>query len=125
MNKHTWMSILHGVITIFIIVLLSSMILALLLRMTSLTEQSISFVILILSFLALFMGGFISGSKNQEKGWLTGMTTGVAFTMLVFLVQYLGYQTSFSVEQLLYHAGYILSAIIGGMLGVNIRSRKA
>ncbi|WLR49986.1 TIGR04086 family membrane protein [Bacillus tianshenii] len=121
MGKHTWMAVLYGIIAIVVIVLVSSMILSLLLKMTNLTEQSLAWVILVLSFLALFIGGFISGGKNKEKGWLTGAGTGALFTGLVFLIQYLGYQSAFSMEQMLYHLGYIMTAVLGGIIGVNMK----
>lgn len=125
MGKNTGIAVLQGVLSIFIIVIVSSMILALLLKATSLTEQSLTWVILTLSFLALFVGGFISGGKRRERGWITGAGTGVLFTLIVFLIQYLGYQTSFSLEQLFYHLGYIGTAVIGGIFGVNMVRRKA
>lgn len=125
MVKNSFSAILYGVITTFIIVLASSVVLSLLLRFTNIQESSLTWVILTLSFLALFIGGFVSGGKGKQKGWLVGGGTGLLFTLLVFLVQFLGYQTSFSIEQTAYHIGYIIVAVLGGVIGVNMTGKRA
>ncbi|MEC1717955.1 TIGR04086 family membrane protein [Schinkia azotoformans] len=125
MAKNSFAAILYGVITTFVIVLTSSIILSLLLRFTKIQESSLTWVILTLSFLALFIGGFVSGGKGKQKGWFVGGGTGVLFTLLIFLVQFLGYQTSFSIEQMSYHIGYIIIAVLGGVIGVNMTGKRA
>ncbi|HHY72883.1 MAG TPA: TIGR04086 family membrane protein [Bacillus bacterium] len=125
MAKNSFSAILSGVITTFIIVLVSSLVLSLLLRFTNVQESSLTWVILILSFLALFIGGFVSGGKGKQRGWLVGAGTGLLFSLLVFLMQFLGYQTSFSIEQMAYHLGYIIVALLGGVIGVNTAGRRA
>ncbi|EKN64937.1 TIGR04086 family membrane protein [Schinkia azotoformans] len=125
MAKNSFAAILYGVITTFVIVLTSSIVLSLLLRFTKIQESSLTWVILTLSFLALFIGGFVSGGKGKQKGWFVGGGTGVLFTLLIFLVQFLGYQTSFSIEQMSYHIGYIIIAVLGGVIGVNITGKRA
>lgn len=125
MAKNSFAAILYGVITTFVIVLTSSIILSLLLRFTNVQESSLTWVILTLSFLALFIGGFVSGGKGKQKGWLVGGGTGVLFSLLVFLVQFLGYQSSFSIAQMLYHIGYIIIAVFGGVIGVNMTGKRA
>ncbi|GIN87032.1 hypothetical protein J6TS2_34180 [Heyndrickxia sporothermodurans] len=76
----------------------------------------------------MFLGGFICGGKVQQKGWVSGSLTGVLYTLIIFLFKYLGYGSVFSSEQMIYHLFYILTAMIGGVLGVNMmsdHSRKA
>ncbi len=113
-------SVLYGTITIFVIAIAASLIFSLLLRFTELTESSISLFVTIISFLSLFIGGFMSGGKGKTKGWVLGGSTGLIYTIIVFLFQYLGYDSLFSMEQLVYHACYILTAMMGGILGVNM-----
>jgi len=125
MAKNSFSAILYGVITTFIIVLTFSIVLSLLLRFTSIQESSLTWIIVALSFLALFIGGFVSGGKGKQKGWLVGASTGLLFTLLVFLVQFLGYQNSFSIEQIAYHIGYIIVALLGGVIGVNTAGKRA
>ncbi|MCA1031886.1 TIGR04086 family membrane protein [Bacillus timonensis] len=111
---------LYGVATIFVIIFVFSLLFSLLLKFTSLQESSLSWVILVVSFLALFIGGFVSGGKGKEKGWLMGGATSVIFTLIVFLFQYLGYDSTFSSEQSFYHLVFMGVAVLGGIIGVNM-----
>ncbi len=119
-NRGMFLSMIFGLITILVIILSVSFIISLLLRFTSLTESSFSWIIMGLTFVALLIGGFVSGGKSKQKGWLVGAGTGVLYSLVVFLVQFLGYNTTFTLEQYLFHAGFIVAALIGGILGVNI-----
>lgn len=113
-------AIVYGLISVLVIVLSFSLIISLLLTFTNLTENSFKWIIVTLSFLSLFIGGFIAGGKAKQKGWLSGLGTGLLFSIITFLIQYLGYNTVFTMEQYMYHGGYLLSAILGGMIGVNM-----
>ncbi|QDP40720.1 TIGR04086 family membrane protein [Radiobacillus deserti] len=120
MVKPRIVSILYGWVTIFAVMLAASLILSLLLRFSSLGESTLSWTTLIVSIIALFAGGLMAGAKGKEKGWLLGGITGIGFTLFILLYQYLGYGTGFSLEQTFHHTGFLVSALFGGILGVNI-----
>ncbi|WP_078552661.1 TIGR04086 family membrane protein [Bacillus alkalicellulosilyticus] len=113
-------SMLYGLVSIVIIALSFSLVVSLILTFSSLTETSFSWIILIASFLTLFIGGLIAGGKAKQNGLIIGAGTALLFTVVTFLVQYLGYNSVFSTEQLLYHGGYLLCAALGGIIGVNL-----
>lgn len=113
---------MYGLVTVVAIILAASFVISMLLRFTELTEASFAVVTLIISFIALFLGGLISGGKVAERGWMIGAVTGLMYTILVFFVQYLGFDTGFSMQQYLFFALYILVAAFGGMIGVNLGS---
>jgi putative membrane protein (TIGR04086 family) len=117
-------AVMFGVLTILVIILTCSLIFSLLLRFTDLQETSLQWLIMALSFFALFAGGFISGGKGKEKGWMMGGATAVLFTCIVLLYQFLGKEAGFSIEQTFYHLGYLATAVFGGILGVNIAGGK-
>ncbi|MED4225753.1 TIGR04086 family membrane protein [Neobacillus cucumis] len=116
---------MYGLVFIFAFALVCSLIFAFILRYTSTKEGSLQYVITALSFIGLFGGGFLSGGKRKEKGWLIGGATGLLYSFLVFLFQYLGYDRLFNAEQVIYHTCYILIAMMGGILGVNIASTNS
>lgn len=118
-------AILFGTGTILVIAAAASLIFALMLRFTSLEESSISLAVTIISFLALFVGGFMSGGKGKEKGLVLGGLTGLLFSLGVFLFQYLGYDSLFSVKQFVYHGCFIVTCMMGGILGVNVSGGKS
>lgn len=117
-------AVLFGIIAIFTLAIITSLISALILRFSSVQDTSIQWIITAISFITLFIGGFISGGKGKEKGWLIGGLTGLIYSIIIFFAQYLGYDRIFTTEQFLYHGGYIATAMIGGMMGVNMSSKS-
>jgi putative membrane protein (TIGR04086 family) len=123
--KKTAVAVSYGVLTILLLVLSISLILSLLLRLTSLTESSVTTTTLVLSFIVMLIGGFVTGAKGKEKGWLLGLLTSGAYSVFVFFVQFLGYDRTFSKEQLMYHAIFIAICMLGSIFGVNAASNKS
>ncbi|WP_374722391.1 TIGR04086 family membrane protein [Peribacillus tepidiphilus] len=117
-------AILYGVSSIFILAIVSSLIFSILLRFSSLNESSLKYVVMAISFLSIFMGGFISGGKGKKQGWLLGGGTGLLYTSIVFLFQYLGHDHLFSLKEWIYYACFILTSMMGGILGVNVSGGK-
>ncbi|WP_238533136.1 TIGR04086 family membrane protein [Bacillus methanolicus] len=104
--------------------IISSFIFSLILRFTSAQESGIEMIVTIISFISLFIGGFISGGKGKQKGWLLGGLTGLLYSIIVFLFQFLGFDSLFTWKQLIYHVCYVLVAMMGGILGVNLSSKS-
>lgn len=123
-SKSLGSAVLYGTLAIFILAIISSLIFAFLLRFTSLQESSVKYIITAISFLSIFMGGFISGGKGKQKGWMLGALTGLIYSLIIFLYQFLGMDSIFNVEQVIYHICYILIAMMGGILGVNIHGKS-
>ncbi len=117
-------AVLYGLGIIFSLAIIGSLVFSLLLRFTAIQENSLQYIVTTISFIALFVGGFITGGKGKQKGWLLGGVTGGTYTLLVLLFQYLGYDSLFSMEQMVYHVCYIITAMMGGILGVNMTSGK-
>ena len=123
-SKNYGSAVLYGIIAIFLLLVVSSLVISLVLKFTSTQESSLEFLTTAISFVTLFAGGFIAGGKGKQKGWLIGSLTGIVYTLIIFLFQYLGYDSLFSLEQMIYHICYILTAMMGGILGVNMSTPK-
>ncbi len=117
-------ALLYGLLTIFVLATTSSLLFSLILRFTSTSETTVGYIILFISFFSLFIGGFISGGKGKRAGWMLGGGTGLIYTLIIFLYQYLGLDALFSTKQLIYYVSYILTAMMGGILGVNMTSKN-
>jgi putative membrane protein (TIGR04086 family) len=124
LKRGNMMAMGYGVLTILTVIVATSLIITMLLKFTNLEEGSFNWLFYALTFITLFIGGFISGGKAKERGWMIGLGTGLLYTLVVFCVQYLGYQDAFSMEQYMHHGTGILSAMFGGMLGVNVAASK-
>jgi putative membrane protein (TIGR04086 family) len=119
-SKSLGKAVLFGVIAIFLLAIVSSFIFSLLLKFTSVQESSLQYVMTSISFLSMFIGGLITGGNGKQKGWMIGGATGLVYSVIIFLFQFLGYDSLFSFEQIIYHSCYIITAMMGGILGVNI-----
>lgn len=120
-SKHALSAMGSGMLTIVTIVLATSVLLSLILRFTSVSEKGITPVIITATVIAFFIGGFISGGKGGERGWMLGLGTAIMYMVLLFLIQYLGYRATMNTEQIIYHAGYLGICMLGGIIGVNVR----
>jgi putative membrane protein (TIGR04086 family) len=123
-SKRMGKGILYGFIAICLMFLFFSFFFSVLIKSTNMTETSLSTVLLITSFIIMFIGGFLSGVKGKENGWLIGGATGTVFILLLFLIKFLGFGSSFSGSQLMFHTGFIGTCILGSIIGVNIASNK-
>lgn len=124
MNKKPVIAVFYGWTFILGITLLASIVLALILKFTDLNEPTLSTLTLIIGLLTLFMGGVIAGIKGKTRGWLVGSIVGIGFSLLIFFIQYLGYQHTFTLSQSFHHLGFFIAALIGGIIGVNFFSQK-
>lgn len=120
-----WMKgLVYGLIAILLVMFASSFILSLFLKFTSTEESSIEWLVITCSVLAFFIGGITAGKKGQENGWLLGVMTALSFTVLAFLLQYLGLETIFTVKQWITHLGFVVVTIFGAIIGVNTAAKR-
>lgn len=122
MQRSFLSAVVYGWIAIIIMLLISSFLLALIIRFSAIAELTIAYISLIAGFITLLIGGIVAGIKGKENGLLIGLFTGIGFTLITFLIQYLGYDSVFSFKQMMYHLGYIVSAVLGSIIGVNFAS---
>lgn len=118
--QRQFIALLYGWIFILAFSLISSFILALILQFTEISQWMLSWIAFSVGLIGLFIGGMITGMKGKSKGWVIGGLSGVGFTTFIFLVQFLGYQNGFSTSQIVHHSVFILVAMLGGMIGVNM-----
>lgn len=122
-TKKLCIAISFGIITLLLLACLASMVVALLLKFTNIHESTLVITLFVLAILSTLFSGFIAGMKSQGKGWLVGSLTGLTFSCLVFLVNYLGFSHGLSNSQLLYQLALIAASTTGGIFGVNLAKR--
>jgi putative membrane protein (TIGR04086 family) len=117
-------AVLYGVATIFVLALIVSFVLSIILKFTNASEATFAWVAFTCSLISFFVGGFVAGGKGKEKGWLVGGFTSILFTLLIFLFQFLGVDKLFTAQQWLYHLAFLIAAMCGGVIGVNISASR-
>ncbi|HLS65655.1 MAG TPA: TIGR04086 family membrane protein [Pseudogracilibacillus sp.] len=110
----------YGLLTIFICIIVASFIFSIIIHFSSMNEFTLAIMTTVTSIISLFLGGLIAGLKGKRRGWLIGVATGVFFTSFIFLIQYLGFDQTFSFEQTMYHLSFIFVATLGSVFGVNL-----
>ncbi|WEG14073.1 TIGR04086 family membrane protein [Pullulanibacillus sp. KACC 23026] len=113
----------YGMMASFVVILLCALVVAMLLRLTALSENALGVWPMILSFIALFIGGIFSGAKLKEQGLIIGALTGLLYSLFIFAILFLGYDHSLSLHQLTVGLINIVVTGIGGILGVNLFGR--
>lgn len=80
----------------------------------------ISFIYVILTFLVF---GFMEGKKALEKGYLTGIKTGLLFIGIMFLISLFN-KNFFSFSKIIYYVILLFATILGSMIGINMKKNK-
>ncbi|MCA0969962.1 TIGR04086 family membrane protein [Halobacillus litoralis] len=113
----------YGIGSIFALMILFAVVLALLLRFTSMEYSTLNQIALISGISILAFGGMMAAYKGEQKGWLSGGLTGLLFVLSMVLFQVIFENQWVSLAQWSYFGGLLLAAWLGGMIGVNLPRR--
>lgn len=81
-------------------------------------SPSISSLLLLIVNVCIFMFfGYIHGNTQNYRGFITGFATGLIFTLFMYIINFLFFKGSFSINLLMYYLILILSSTLGGMIG--------
>lgn len=86
--------------------------------------KTLSIFKIIILVLSLFSGGFVIGKKSNNKGWLEGLKYGLFILVISFIFNYLAFDKSFELKNILYYTIILISCIFGSIIGINIRKEK-
>ncbi|PTM58328.1 TIGR04086 family membrane protein [Desmospora activa] len=111
--------LLSGLLIVFAIVLAGSVVTALLLRFTSITESSLPYFTYGINGIALLIGGWCAGRKAKQRGLLYGGLTGVLYVIIVLLIGFLAFDTTMRIQPVLFTICATGLSAIGGIFGVN------
>lgn len=124
MKSNHMIAIVYGWIVTIVLLLIASAFLALAIRWMIVTKDNMYYTSLIIGLFILFISGVITGLKGKERGWLLGATVGFGFMGVTFLLQYIGLNEAFTIQQTVYQLTYVLAAIVGSVIGVNLANRS-
>jgi putative membrane protein (TIGR04086 family) len=115
----------YGIIVALILIIISALILTTILKFTSLSEATLgSIPMIVISLMALFIGGVIAGAKMREKGLLTGASTGLLYSLIIYLFLFLGFDRTILGTQYLLIVANTATTAMGGIIGVNLFVRR-
>lgn len=106
----------------FLLTVILLMILAALLTFTPLKEDRIPLINTIIMILSIVIGSISLAFKVEERGWLNGGLIGILYFLILILINFL-FIKPFIFD--IYTVGKLficlISGVIGGMIGVNIK----
>ena len=95
---------------------------AVVLTQTDVKESIIPYVIIIISFVSIIIGSFISSIKLKKNGIINGALVGFIYISFIYLLSSIiltGFRLNMSSTIMI--CGSIISGMIGGIIGVNIK----
>src|SRR5699024_6202590 len=99
--------------------LTSSAVLAIVIKHSNITEQTLSYITLIIGLVTLFIGGLVAGLRGKSNGWMLGFIVGLGFSLLILLIQYVRYNKIYTIKQNVFHITDIICEVVGSIVNVN------
>ena len=64
-------------------------------------------------------------SKNiTEKGYILGIKLGLLFVIFMILINLIFFKSGFNIDRIIYYTILIISSILGGSFGKNLKIKK-
>lgn len=89
----------------------------------NLPRAAIPIMMTVFGCITAFAGGFLASAALKEKGLLFGFLAALILLAVILLVTFLVFQENLTVASAGKGAAILLSGAIGGILGVNRKSR--
>jgi len=113
--------LITGLIYAFIFMAICTLVFSFMLWLSDISEHTLSSAAFVIHGVSVLAGGFAAGRHSLRKGWLNGSYVGIIYSLIVFLIGYLGFDAGLHLETFILTAICVASAAVGGILGVNTR----
>lgn len=112
---------LKSLLYILVCLLSFSLLLTILSYFNIIGSNTLKYLKLISLITSLFIGGLYIGKHASKKGYMEGLKIGAIMVILIMLLNYLGFESNFSIGSILYYLIILTSSILGSILGINKR----
>ena len=109
-----------GLFFIFIIVI--SFFTALI-NLTSINSIILTKISIILTSLSFFIISTIASKKSPEKGYILGIKLGLLMVLILIIVNLIFFRSKINIDRIIYYIILIISSILGGSFGKNIKRK--
>lgn len=112
--------IIKGSIFSIAITIIGILIYSLILSYTSVTENTMSTVIIIITAISILIGGTISTTNIKKNGILNGMFVGFTYIIIIYLLSsIITGDFSLNANSVIMIIASIIAGAVGGIIGVN------
>ena len=108
---------------IFFLVIITIAIITSLINLTGINSSTINKLSIVLTAISFFAIAAIASHKTKERGFIIGLKLGISFVLLLLIINLIVFRSSFNIDRLIYYTILILSGILGGSFGKNIKKK--
>lgn len=114
------LSTLAAMATALVLLMMLSLLLS---KLDTLPKSALPVLTTVVACAAVFLGGLLSSLLLKERGLINGVIVAVIFSVILFGVSIFVFETELGLSALTKFAAILMSGILGGILGVNRKSR--
>ena len=120
-SNHVPFKILKGTIISILFTLILLFIFSIILTYTSISENVIPPVIIVISAISILIGSSISSIKIKKNGFINGLFVGLIYMVFIYIISSIA-NTNFALSftSIIMIISGIVAGIIGGIVGVNL-----
>jgi putative membrane protein (TIGR04086 family) len=111
--------LLSGLLYAFTVMGGAALLVSFILMLTSQKEDALPTYAYLIHALAVLVGGIVSGKRSSSKGWYSGGMLGIMYTLIVFIVSFLGFDQGIHIQSLVLAVTAFIIGALGGIYGVN------
>ena len=109
---------------IFLIVVFVIAIITALIHLTGFNSDFLNKLSIILTALSFFIITCSASKKTKEKGFILGLKLALLFIFLLIIINLIIFKSSFNIDRIIYYLILLMSGILGGAFGKNIKNKK-
>lgn len=115
-------TILKGTMISIILTLILLLVFATILTYTTVEENTIPAVIIVITAISLLIGSTVVGRKARKNGLLNGAIIGITYLLLIYIISsILGGNFNLGLKSIIMIILGISFGILGGIIGVNTK----
>ncbi len=111
-------------IGIFVIFIIGIAIVTSLINLTGFKPNLINKLAVILTALSFFIVSSMASKNITEKGYILGIKLGLLFVIFMILINLIFFKSGFNIDRIIYYTILIISSILGGSFGKNLKIKK-
>lgn len=121
-SNNNFMNMFKGIIISFMLTLVLLFLYSVILTYTSISENTIAPVIIVITMISILIGSSITTNKIRKNGIVNGGIIGLTYILLIYIISSI-IETGFSlnVYSIIMIVLSILAGMIGGIVGVNVK----
>ena len=118
-------NIIIGIGEAFLVTLVALSLVVVILTYSNVSEEIAEPLILIISAVSILIGSFLQNKKLHKNGLLNGIIIAIAYFFILYIISsILTGNFGLSIKSLIMIIIGVICGIAGGILGVNIKSKK-